>query len=452
MRPSLPALVLFILPACSDPADPPFISGTPETDNAASSTGSSGGSAGTTSGLPTTTAGETNPSGEDSGSSTSTTTDPGTTTSSSSSGEPGSSSSSSGEPGTEGSSSGGPDAHCKDGAQNEDETDVDCGGAICPTCAPGAGCLVDVDCESGWCDALLCAVPECLADVDCDGLDSECAEASCDPITRSCTLTEINDGMLCEGDGDLCTIGGGCDKGACMGEQPKLCDGLDNFCGVGSCDPGTGVCVAVPVPGTEGLACDDGFVCTPNDTCNAGLCGVGGPGYLFFEDFSAPDPGWELGPTWAIGAAALSKDGYNGSDPAADHSPGLDEALAGVVIGGLAPIGVQDTTCLTSPVIPAPGQGPLWLTFWRHLHTDYFPFVINTVEAFDGQSWQELEIGHANPGIDDQAWTFLEYDLGPYTGPKLRVRICYSQMDAALQHAGWTLDDLTVGPHSCTPE
>ena len=107
-------------------------------------------------------------------------------------------------------------------------------------------------------------------------------------------------------------------------------------------------------------------------------------------------------------------------------------------------------TCLTSPEIPT-GEGPLWLTFWRHLHTDYFPYVVHTVQAFDGNDWQEIELGYANPGIDDQAWTFLEYDISEFSGPELRVRICYSQALGALAHAGWSLDDLTVGPYSCTP-
>lgn len=465
MRLTLPALALLVLPACSDPVEP-FVSGTLETETAASSSGSGGssssgsggtsGTSSTTSGLPTTTDG-TNPTSD---ASTGTSTSTGTDTSTDSSGgassstttDPGSSSST-GEPGSSSSSStGGPDAHCTNGALDEDETDLDCGGALCPACGAGAGCIADIDCETGWCDAKICAVPECLVDADCDDLDTDCSEASCDPITRSCTGVGINETLACEGDGDLCTIGGVCGGGACLGELAKLCNGLDNFCGVGSCDPGTGACIAVPVPANEGVACDDGFVCTPDDTCAAGLCGVGGPGYLFFEDFSAPNPGWELGPTWQIGPATASPDGYNGADPAADHSPGGDEQLAGVLIGELVPVGLQDKTCLTSPVIAAPGKGPLWLTFWRHIHTDYFPFVVNTVEAFDGKIWQEVDIGFANPGVGDPDWTFVEYDLSAYTGPKLRVRICFSQTDAALEHGGWSLDDVTVGPYSCTPE
>ena len=80
MRLTLPALALLVLPACSDPVDPPFMSGTLETETAASSSsggsgtgGSTGGTSSTTSGLPTTTDG-TNPTG-DASSGTSTSTD-----------------------------------------------------------------------------------------------------------------------------------------------------------------------------------------------------------------------------------------------------------------------------------------------------------------------------------------------------------------------------------------
>jgi hypothetical protein len=456
MRILRPALALLLLSACTgDSADTSFITGAPGETSAATSGTSTGGS---TSGLPTTTAGQTS---VDSSSSSSSSGEP--ETSSSSSGEPetgsSSSSSSSGEPETgtssgtgssSGSSSSGAGSHCEDGATNEDETDLDCGGATCPACVAGAGCLLDLDCETGWCDAGVCVVPGCLVDADCDDFDADCVESTCDALTKHCALAPANDGQACEDDGDLCTKGV-CDKGGCLGELPLDCSGLDNFCGAGVCDPGAGACVVNVNPGSEGAACDDGYSCTPDDKCVSGVCGVGGPGYLFFEDFSAPAPGWELGPTWAIGAATASELGYNGADPAADHSPGPDEQLAGVAIGALVPAGEQATTCLSSPEIAALGEGPLWLTFWRHLHTDHFPFVRHTVEAFDGALWQELEVGYANPGIDDPAWTFLEYDISAYVGPTLRVRVCYSQEANAIAHAGWSLDDLTVGPYSCTP-
>lgn len=394
---------------------------------------SSGGESGTT-GDTSTSHGHT---GEDTSSSSSETGD-----TSSSGGETGDTSSSSGEP---------PIASCLDGVVNQDETDVDCGGAICPSCGIDAACLVDGDCATSWCDQLVCAQPECLADGDCDALDQACMDASCNLESKTCELADSNEGLPCEDD-DLCTFDQLCMAGSCVGGSVTDCSAVDSSCGIGKCDSGTGECVGQAFPNTEGDACDDGFVCTPDDSCMAGLCGVGGPGYLFFEDFSDPDPGWEFGPLWEVGPAVGSDKGTNGADPELDHSPGDDNILAGTLIGALIPVAVQAQTCLTSPAIDASAVDELWLSFWRHLHTDYYPFVIHTVDAFDGKDWQTVEVGYENPGIDDADWSFQQYDLTAYRNPALRVRICYERDDSAFIHAGWSIDDLTVGPFVCTPE
>jgi hypothetical protein len=351
-------------------------------------------------------------------------------------------------------STGAPAPGCADAVINQDETDVDCGGAMCAPCDLDGACLVDADCGSGWCDAQVCTQPGCLADADCDMFDEACVEASCDLAAKTCLIAAVNEGQACE-DGDLCTTGEVCDKGGCLGGGAKDCSALDGVCGVGACDPQTGECGAQAIPEMEGAVCDDGFVCTPDDVCTAGLCGAGGPGFLFYEDFAAPDPGWELGPTWEVGPAVASPVGWNGADPDSDHSPGADDAIAGTVIGGLIPTGMIDKTCMTSPVLAAgdPGEpGALWLSFWRHLHTDHYPFAAHTVEAFDGQLWQTVEVGYANPGIGDAGWTFVTYDLTTFKHPLLRVRICHAQTESAFQAAGWSVDDVTVGPYACTPE
>lgn len=44
-----------------------------------------------------------------------------------------------------------PPAACEDGTQNNDETDVDCGGSCDATCAEGQGCNANTDCTSGNC-------------------------------------------------------------------------------------------------------------------------------------------------------------------------------------------------------------------------------------------------------------------------------------------------------------
>ena len=47
-------------------------------------------------------------------------------------------------------------ASCTDGLQNQDETDIDCGGATCGACADGLTCIVGGDCVSGQCTGGVC--------------------------------------------------------------------------------------------------------------------------------------------------------------------------------------------------------------------------------------------------------------------------------------------------------
>src|SRR6185503_17208481 len=55
---------------------------------------------------------------------------------------------------------------CSDGIFNGvpgqwQETDIDCGGAHCPACPPGAACAVDADCDLGHCDQGWCGGYSC---------------------------------------------------------------------------------------------------------------------------------------------------------------------------------------------------------------------------------------------------------------------------------------------------
>ncbi len=50
----------------------------------------------------------------------------------------------------------GPCASCFDSTKDFDETDVDCGGAYCNTCASGLACIVGADCKSGTCTSNVC--------------------------------------------------------------------------------------------------------------------------------------------------------------------------------------------------------------------------------------------------------------------------------------------------------
>jgi hypothetical protein len=78
---------------------------------------------------------------------------------------------------------------CSDGRRDGSETDVDCGGPVCPPCAAGRICLIPSDCVSGLtCTTNLCvapgATPSCSngvrdgneSDVDCGGSCAPCAD------------------------------------------------------------------------------------------------------------------------------------------------------------------------------------------------------------------------------------------------------------------------------------
>src|SRR5208337_3761284 len=73
---------------------------------------------------------------------------------------------------------------CKDGIKNAGETDVDCGGAICPPCGVGKKCAGSRDCSTNACDlnSQTCVADQC-ADHQMDGGETgvDCGGAVCTP-------------------------------------------------------------------------------------------------------------------------------------------------------------------------------------------------------------------------------------------------------------------------------
>ncbi|UQA62965.1 hypothetical protein [Polyangium aurulentum] len=125
---------------------------------------------------------------------------------------------------------------CDDGTKNQDETDVDCGGATCKDCADGEGCMAASDCVSGNCNAGTCA-----------------PKATCGDGTKNQDETDVDcGGAICA----ACPLGGGCAD--------------DADCLSGSCNTsGTDTCVAAGVP-----TCDDG-VANQDETdvdCGGAIC------------------------------------------------------------------------------------------------------------------------------------------------------------------------------------
>lgn len=142
------------------------------------------------------------------------------------------------------------EANCRDGVQNQDETDVDCGGTLCSPCPEDASCRNDDDCTVGVCDRLGSGV--------------------CEPQNR-CGNGALENDEACD-DGDV-TNGDGCND-ECLRENGQVCS-LNIQCESGACDTSfSDECVPPGICGNgilePGEACDGGperATTTCNDDC-----------------------------------------------------------------------------------------------------------------------------------------------------------------------------------------
>jgi hypothetical protein len=187
------------------------------------------------------------------------------------------------------------DASCQNATQDNAETDVDCGGDLCPPCSTGQACGADSDCAQGPCVSDVCTciastcddVTACGSAVDdgcggtidcsskCTGTDVCFNDACCTPLTcptDSCAAS-IDDG--CGGTIDCSTNCTGTD--ICFNSQccapltacPATACGATTSVGCGLTDTldCTGNCTGSDV-------CDNGTCCTPYAACPAGACGA----------------------------------------------------------------------------------------------------------------------------------------------------------------------------------
>lgn len=104
-------------------------------------------------------------------------------------------------------------AHCDNDAIGQDETDIDCGGRACQSCATGRHCLLGTDCESGICTNQACQAP------------------SCTDLARNGDETDLNCGGSCGpcATGHACRVGADCETNAC----------LNSLCAVPNCEGAT---------------------------------------------------------------------------------------------------------------------------------------------------------------------------------------------------------------------
>lgn len=160
---------------------------------------------------------------------------------------------------------------CDDDGTPEDDGGVDAGGAAGVDAGPSDedGGPGDDDAGPGATDAGTDAGPlDPCAGVDCTGLDDDCNVGTCDPATGMCAAVPVADDTACD-DADACTTGDVCAAGVCGGAAVD-CSAMDDVCAVGTCNPADGMCMATPV--MDATACDDGFVCTSSSACASGVC------------------------------------------------------------------------------------------------------------------------------------------------------------------------------------
>ncbi|MEE8311308.1 MAG: hypothetical protein V3R77_03560, partial [Candidatus Binatia bacterium] len=115
------------------------------------------------------------------------------------------------------------------------------------TCDAGADCQAGTPpCE----DTVACTIDGC--DEDADACASAPSDAACD------------DGSFCSG-AETCDAETGCQDGADVD-----CSGIDSQCAIGTCDDSIEGCDIAPI--NEGQTCDDGLNCTFDDICSNGDC------------------------------------------------------------------------------------------------------------------------------------------------------------------------------------
>lgn len=171
---------------------------------------------------------------------------------------------------------------CDDGAQNQDESDIDCGGARCAPCAIGGACEEASDCASGNCDA---------------GGTDQCVE----PDAETCTDGEQNrdetdvdcGGAMCAGceEGEACSVNAdcassNCDGGTCGPDMGGCTDGDVQCSGttLSTCANGAWEATAACAQGCDQNACADTVQCTAGeDRCyrnSVQRCNVTGTGWV----------------------------------------------------------------------------------------------------------------------------------------------------------------------------
>ena len=141
---------------------------------------------------------------------------------------------------------------CADGARDDAESDIDCGGGTCPGCGTGQSCTTPGDCKNFLCNQ---TSHQCVSDPCFDGVkDQSETDVDCGGLcTQHC-----KNGQACNGAGD-CVTGAACAGGKCQIAH----------CVNGTLDSGE---TDVDCGGAECGACAVGKRCSVGSDCASTFC------------------------------------------------------------------------------------------------------------------------------------------------------------------------------------
>ncbi len=199
-----------------------------------------------------------------------------------------------------------------------------------------------------------------------------------------------------------------------------------------------------------------GKSCGSDGTCGCAANQCSGGTIYFSENFEDNAAGWTLAGEWAIGPTQTSSgQEQGGPDPATDHTFTADNGVAGIVLGGNYSKNTHSAYYLTSPAVDLSGAGTVKLTFWRWLNCDYDPFVVDTVEVYNGSTWTTVwsSTSAGKKFITDASWSRQEIDVTAQKNAAFKVRFGHAtgKQGNLLPWAmsGWNVDDVSLSSATC---
>ncbi|UJR07878.1 hypothetical protein I4U23_012160 [Adineta vaga] len=164
--------------------------------------------------------------------------------------------------------------------KNQDESDIDCGGHMCPKCMDTKTCSHSNDCLSGNCDNNICAPPETCTDSikNQDESDIDCGGLICQKCMDTKTCSHSDD-----------CLSGNCDNNICA--PPESCTDKMKNQDESDIDCGGLICPK----------CMDGKICNTSSDCDSNQCGANVCQTCSLNGFS--NGGFESGNSngWTIG-------------------------------------------------------------------------------------------------------------------------------------------------------